>query len=489
MNYIIFKLTESCNLKCAYCSAQVVEVWQKTTMPFDTFKKAADLYIESSLQPTLNFVFHGGEPLILPISFLEACMDYSLEKGAKHGKKIIFSMQTNGTIFTPKVVELLKRYKIGASTSLDGLPAMNDQLRQKGDLVIQNVARFREAGINLAVITLVTKHNWDKFPKIISYFLEHGLNAVKVNPCYTVGHGQDLEPLTSDELFQAKKDFLDHMIDTELEGAVDINLVHEIRNFVERKSYVQSTTPTCRDKFCAGGITMAGVNNEGDFFPCVRSVGLNEKWKLGNVHEPLDVKAYNATLNQFHAKDLHYMGCETCEASRICTHGCTAFAKSSLEGDLLECLYTKRMYQYFLDRRVEIYMLYDKIIEHYRGKAEPGKKARIPALAFSAIQGLGKTFSELSEKDELELLGRQGTLLLFRYKEQKLMYDTVKGQLSVIDDLAYQVIKHFDHLEHPVMKTSLLKDFEIDKVNQVVKAVSKVLGQTNAAAPADYQLN
>ncbi|WP_323825584.1 hypothetical protein, partial [Pseudomonas aeruginosa] len=78
---------------------------------------------------------------------------------------------------------------------------------------------------------------------------------------------------------------------------------------------------------------------------------------------------------------LHYMGCETCEAARICTHGCTAFAKSSLEGDLLECLYTKKMYQHFLDRKVEIYLLYDRIIEHYKGKTASAQ--RVPAVAFS----------------------------------------------------------------------------------------------------------
>ena len=94
---------------------------------------------------------------------------------------------------------------------------------------------------------------------------------------------------------------------------------------------------------------MAGVTHKGDIYPCVRSVGLNENWHLGNVSQELDVKKYNKVLNVFHQKDLHYLECETCEASRICTHGCTAFAKSSSEGDLLECLYTKMMYQHFLE--------------------------------------------------------------------------------------------------------------------------------------------
>lgn len=486
MNYIIFKITESCNLKCSYCSAQAVDVWQGNSMPLETFKKTTDFFVENTQQSTVNFVFHGGEPLVVPTFWFREAMDYALKKAAEHNKRMIFSMQTNGTVFTQKVVDMIKEYQIGCSTSLDGTPEMNDILRQKGDRVVDNIKKFREAGINLAVITLVNKNNYNKFPEIIDFFLENEINAVKVNPYYAVGNGHGMEPITSEELFTAKKAFLDHMIEAQMEGAVDVNLVHEIINFATRRQNQQSLIPTCRDKFCAGGITMAGVSPKGDVYPCVRSVGLNEDWLLWNVHKGIEEMQYKKRINEFHAKDLHYMGCENCEASRICTHGCTAFAKSSVEGDLLECLYTKMMYRYFQEKRDDIYKLYELILAQRRKKIqkttqkspEQPKKISIPAVAATAIRAQAQEMTELKEDIHLDLIGRHGPLLLYRFEGQKYMYHTETQSLSQIDELAYRVIKRFDQIDNLDVQEELSRTYTKSDVLKVKEYISKVIGKS-----------
>jgi uncharacterized protein len=483
MNYVIFKLTESCNLKCAYCSAQAVDVLQGNSMPMATFKKTADLFLEGSEQPVIYFVLHGGEPLLMPAAWLSEAMDYALKRAEEHGKHMRFSMQTNGTVFSQKIVDMIKEYKIGVSTSLDGTPRMNDVLRQRGERVVESVKRFRDAGVDLAVITLVNRNNFDKFPIIIDYFLENGIRAVKVNPYYAVGTGHGMAPITAEELFTAKKDFLDHMIETAMKGAVDVNLVHEVTNYATRRQNRQSLMPTCRDKFCAGGITMAGVTPKGDIYPCVRSVGLNEGWLLWNVHEGIDEVEYKRRLNEFHSKDLHYMGCENCEASRICTHGCTAFAKSSVEGDLLECLYTKMMYKYFEERRGDIYKLYERTLSRQRRlplapAAEAGReRVAVPAVAVTAMRAMARELTGLERDIDLELIGRKGPLLLYQFEGQKFMYHTETSSLSRIDELAYRIVSEFDRLTMPDVRQALGREFTEPEIAQVTEQIERIVGR------------
>ncbi len=88
---VIAKPTRLCNADCSYCSSPPdgVPKWR-----FEDFK----LYLDK-LYPHLgsgvNWIWHGGEPMLLGPDFYVKCDEYAKELEKTSGKKIIFSMQSN----------------------------------------------------------------------------------------------------------------------------------------------------------------------------------------------------------------------------------------------------------------------------------------------------------------------------------------------------------------------------------------------------------
>src|SRR5438477_12655563 len=74
MNEFVFvvKVSKFCNLRCAYCYEHR-ELHVKDRMSFDTLRRLfagidafGDYLIAQGIPPKFSFVWHGGEPLLLP---------------------------------------------------------------------------------------------------------------------------------------------------------------------------------------------------------------------------------------------------------------------------------------------------------------------------------------------------------------------------------------------------------------------------------------
>jgi uncharacterized protein len=63
---LIVKVTKRCNLSCDYCYENIVN---QGDMSIEVFKDLAYRAFTSSRRDHIDFVFHGGEPTLLPDSF------------------------------------------------------------------------------------------------------------------------------------------------------------------------------------------------------------------------------------------------------------------------------------------------------------------------------------------------------------------------------------------------------------------------------------
>jgi len=89
---------------------------------------AVSRYIQKSEQKGIHIIFHGGEPLLAPMSFYEQFIDIMASSLPNHFI-IKYSMQTNGTLLTDAWVEFLTKKDIGYGISLDGSQRNHDQFR------------------------------------------------------------------------------------------------------------------------------------------------------------------------------------------------------------------------------------------------------------------------------------------------------------------------------------------------------------------------
>ena len=89
INVLIIKPTKMCNADCIYCAAPPeVNGGEKWTI--DDFKTIFD-NLENSLSPTADFIWHGGEPMLMGPDFYVQAYEYATSKMPN----INFSMQSN----------------------------------------------------------------------------------------------------------------------------------------------------------------------------------------------------------------------------------------------------------------------------------------------------------------------------------------------------------------------------------------------------------
>jgi uncharacterized protein len=88
------------------------------------FMRFYELYDQIS-----RVMFFGGEPL-LNADVIERLCEFGWRTADELGRvRPVYTMITNGTVLTPRIIDLIKRYDLKMTVSLDGPPEINDKLR------------------------------------------------------------------------------------------------------------------------------------------------------------------------------------------------------------------------------------------------------------------------------------------------------------------------------------------------------------------------
>ncbi len=121
-------LAETCNLACTYCYCGVCRDTERKGLMSETVaKRAIDwLFKTSGERQDLGLTLFGGEPLLNREVF-QFVMEYSDKLAKKHGKKIRYTMTTNGTLLDDMSIGYIKKHNFGLMVSLDGPPEIHDR--------------------------------------------------------------------------------------------------------------------------------------------------------------------------------------------------------------------------------------------------------------------------------------------------------------------------------------------------------------------------
>ncbi|SCG57570.1 uncharacterized protein GA0070609_3330 [Micromonospora echinaurantiaca] len=151
----ILKLHGWCNLSCDYCYVYEMadRSWRDRprAMPTATLGRAASRIGEHVAEHdlrTVNVVLHGGEPLLAGLDSIAHAVR-AVRRAVPTGVDLTFRLQTNGTLLTGKVLDLLLDLDVKVGISLDGNRRGNRHRRYPGgresyDAVVRGIETLRQ---------------------------------------------------------------------------------------------------------------------------------------------------------------------------------------------------------------------------------------------------------------------------------------------------------------------------------------------------------
>lgn len=215
---LIMKATRLCNLRCTYCHS-----WRtgpNQTMTFPVLARATrDTLADPSVR-WVDFVWHGGEATVLPVSFYRKAL-WLQERFRRPGQVVLNTVQTNGTRLTDDWLAFLRDNDMGVGVSLDGPPEVHDARRvdaagrPTSARVRDGLRRLQDAAIGRwGVLMVVDAAVADVGPRrLLDYLVSAGVGRVAVLNVLPENTPQGAEPRGAYLPFPAFVQFLRELFD------------------------------------------------------------------------------------------------------------------------------------------------------------------------------------------------------------------------------------------------------------------------------------
>jgi uncharacterized protein len=310
-------VAQKCNLGCTYCYAQEGSFGSEPrNMDPQAARRAVDLLV-SGARPgeRVMLAFLGGEPL-LNRALVRECV----ERAAKSGVPVSFSITTNGTLLTPGDAEFFERYGFSVTVSLDGVGAAHDELRPfRGgqgsyDRVIANVRPLlaRQQRMQVSARVTVTPKNL-RLRETLDELLGLGFHSVGFSPMLHAPSGR--EEMRTGSL----REMLRQMIECgeEFERRTLLGERYAFANLATALQEIHKGTH--RPYPCGAGGGYFGVSADGGLYACHRFVE-EQPARFGDVWAGVDPQAQAEWLNRRHVH--RQEPCSGCWARYLCGGGC-----------------------------------------------------------------------------------------------------------------------------------------------------------------------
>jgi uncharacterized protein len=328
---VILKVTNDCNLGCRYCFVDA-KAPRGCFMSVDAIARLIEQLEHGNAAEEIEFVFHGGEPLLAKPKFFERIVDLQ----CRSRLRISHSIQTNGTLLSRARAHFLDHLGFKIGLSVDGPGRVHDAARvDKGGRgsfhrVQQTIELLCDLGMKFGIIATVSRHNADCAEEI--YRLCRTARApLKLSPICLAGRASKrAQDFQIDAETYAR--FLLRLAELWLADPEPVevaNLVHLLGGVIAGEHFPGACTQSsaCHRSFLAMGPS-------GDLYPCGMYQGI-EEFKYGNVFD-IDLAQVNQTTpwRRFEARvSAMEKSCGRCEIAYACHGGCPFRAWTAF-GDL-----------------------------------------------------------------------------------------------------------------------------------------------------------
>ncbi|MBN1977592.1 MAG: radical SAM protein [Anaerolineae bacterium] len=149
---LVLNVSNDCNMRCRYCYAGGGSYGGNRALMTPQIACQAVERVFEHYKNVHTVMFFGGEPILNPDA-IEVCCKRVLE--LYHQRAVLqmprLGMVTNGLVLSRRMLDIIRRYELLVTVSLDGPAEINDLLRvscdEKGSFrrIARNIRRTQEA--------------------------------------------------------------------------------------------------------------------------------------------------------------------------------------------------------------------------------------------------------------------------------------------------------------------------------------------------------
>lgn len=189
--YVLAKpVGASCNLRCKYCyyleKSHLYRNAPARVMSDELLERFVQEYIQAQIMSQVLFTWHGGEPLMRPLSFYKKAV--ALQERYAFGRQIDNTIQTNGTLLTDEWCEFFKEHNWLVGISIDGPQEFHDEYRRTASdkpswqKVMRGIRLLRKHGVEWNAMAVVNDFNAGYPLEFYHFFKEMGAKYIQFAP-------------------------------------------------------------------------------------------------------------------------------------------------------------------------------------------------------------------------------------------------------------------------------------------------------------------
>lgn len=308
---LIVKPTSECNFRCKYCYHADTQ-YKPGILGIDQLEKL--IRITLAEYDRVEFVWHGGEPLLCGIGYFQRVVDFQ-KKYKRKETIVINSVQTNGSLLSTQFIKFFKKNDFSIGLSIDG-PGNDNSLRQSTDRVIQNMDLALKAGVKVASLSVIHALNVDRQIEIYEFFKSKRI-PMKFNPIFNSGNAiQHPEYLLKPDVYVSSlKKFFDYWLVDQTAVRVD-----PLDQYIQMKLLGKAND-------CIYGSCLyqwLGIDHNGDFYPCGRSYPPTFRFtSISEIDHVSDIFKSDGFISLLKSSIVRRSHCQVeCKYFDVCNGGC-----------------------------------------------------------------------------------------------------------------------------------------------------------------------
>ena len=370
----------ACQASCKYCFGP----HEGAVMDEQTAKEAVKFIHNIANETTakeISIIFHGGEPLLAPISVWQVLLDEIKTALARYTVKL--SLQSNLWNLNDEFLTLLRENNVSIGTSIDGPKELCDQGRGEGyfDKTFASVKKANMAGCSVSAIATITKQTLSHTQEIAKYFRNNGMSLVLHGASASMEDKDSPFALTAEEYTGMLKDLYPWYAKNRKHIKIDT-----LDHFV--KGIVTGNPGVCTLRDCSG--MFLSISPTGDITSCQRLSGKKE-FCIGNIFDkPTLSQLYEspAAQRQLDREKQVAERCASCEFYPICKGGCYYNAVASGDGVIDPCCEGyKNIYTFVQDKVMEKMQSPENIEAVASRPAEPSEHPLLRKGEYISLSG------------------------------------------------------------------------------------------------------
>jgi len=320
----------ACNQNCHYCFYLPKESrypGSRFHMPENLMKTYIKQLIEAHKTREVAFSWQGGEPTLMGLDFFRKAVQYA-EQYKKPGQKMVYTLQTNGTLLDDEWCEFLKKHDFLVGLSMDGPREIHDVYRvdKNGNgmfgKTMQGWELLRKHNVDVNILCAVHASNENRPLEVYRFFRDTlGATFIQFIPIVEA----------AERLSRNRDGVANYSVNAERFGRFLIEIFDEWFGRDNGRMFVQAFDVALgnwigQPTLCAHAPTCGFslvLEHNGDMYSCDHFV--DKKHLLGNITNThmLDLVASDRQLKFGKDKlDTLPNTCKTCDLFSLCYGGC-----------------------------------------------------------------------------------------------------------------------------------------------------------------------